>query len=80
MTIANRLVAGIVAGAVVGSAMGLLVAPKTSKESRRAAAEGTPRWRSRANGVLQDLRQKTREESRGGFTKERRNRHLVITK
>ena len=80
MTRRNRLVAGIVAGAVVGSAMGLLVAPKPGKESKQAAADGASHWRSKTGGAFQSRRHKPREESRAGVIKERRNRHLVITK
>ena len=80
MTIANRLVAGIVAGAVVGSAMGLLVAPKPGKESRQAAVDGASHRRSNTGGAFQNLRGKRREESRRAPVKERRTRHLVITK
>ena len=80
MTRRNRLVAGIVAGAVVGSAMGLLVAPKPGKESKQAVVDGASHWRSKTDGAFQNLRRKPREESRGGVIKERRNRHLVITK
>jgi gas vesicle protein len=80
MTIGNKLVAGIVAGAVVGSAMGLLVAPKTGKESRQTVAEGASHWRNKAGGALQNLRQKPRQESRNGSIKESFNRHLIITK
>ncbi len=80
MTRRNRLVAGIVAGAVVGSAMGLLVAPKPGKESKQAVVDGASHWRSKAGGPVQNLRRKPRDSSRGGFIKERPNRHLVITK
>ena len=76
----NKLVAGLVAGAVVGSAMGLLVAPKTGKESRQMVAEGTSQWRNKAGGALHNLRQKPGEESRSSVIKEHPNRHLIITK
>ena len=79
MTIANRLVAGIVAGAVVGSAMSLLVAPKPGKGSKQAVTGGASHWRRKTGGAFQNLRHKHREESQG-VIKERRNRHLVITK
>ena len=79
MTIANRLMAGIVAGAVVGT-MGLLVAPKPGKESKQAVVDGTSHWQSKTGGAFQNLRHKPREGARGGAIKERRNRHLVITK
>ena len=76
----NKLVAGLVAGAVVGSAMGLLVASKTGKESRQMVTEGTWQWRNKAGGALHNLRQKPRQESRTGSIKESFNRHLIITK
>ena len=76
----NKLVAGLMAGAVVDSTMGLLVAPKTGKESRQMVAEGTSHWRHKAGGAFQNLRQKPCQEPRTGSIKESFNRHLIITK
>lgn len=38
MTTRNQIVTGIIAGALVGTALGLLVAPKTGKETRQFVA------------------------------------------
>ena len=38
MTTRNQIVTGIIAGALVGTALGLLVAPKTGKETRQLVA------------------------------------------
>lgn len=80
MTRGNKLVAGLVAGAVVGSAMGLLVAPKTGKESRQIVTNRALVWRNKAGEAFQNLRRKGREEVQTGSVKERSNGHVIATK
>ncbi len=80
MTSGNKLVTGLVAGAVIGSAIGLLVAPKTGKESRQMVAEGALHWRNKAGGAVGTLWQKVRKESQIGAVEGRSNEHVVTAK
>ena len=46
---AGHVVAGIVFGAAVGAALGLILAPRTGKETRRVLAESSERMRRQAS-------------------------------
>ncbi|PKB78716.1 MAG: hypothetical protein BZY88_17030 [SAR202 cluster bacterium Io17-Chloro-G9] len=52
---------GIIAGALVGTALGLLVAPKTGKESREIVANRTAAFRSKAGDYITIIRNKMRK-------------------
>ena len=60
----NKILYGLGTGVIIGAAAGLLLAPKTGKETRKLVAERAESIKSRAAGTL---RQAMR----------RRNSHLV---
>lgn len=57
MTTNHRFLAGLAAGAVLGAAAGLLLAPKTGKETRHVVATGAGELRHTASHYLGALRQ-----------------------
>ena len=76
----NKLATGLMAGAVIGIAMGLLVAPKTGKESRQMVTNRASLWRTKAGKAFQNLRLKTPKEVQAGSIKEQSNGHVVATR
>ena len=54
----RKIVAGIVAGALVGTALGLLVAPKTGRETRQIVGMRTSDIKSKANDYFTVIRSK----------------------
>ena len=62
MTTRNQMVAGIVAGAVVGTALGVLFAPKTGKESRDILNIKTNAMRTKAAEYYTSIRNKMKKD------------------
>ena len=60
----NKLLYGLGTGVIVGTAIGLLLAPKTGKETRKIVAERAESIRSRAAGSLRQAMK--RRNSRTG--------------
>ena len=50
---AGHMVAGVVFGAAVGAALGLILAPRTGKETRRVLAESSERMRRQASDAYE---------------------------
>jgi gas vesicle protein len=50
---AGHVMAGVVFGAAVGAALGLVLAPRTGKETRRMLAESGQRMRQQASDAYQ---------------------------
>lgn len=61
MTTRNQMVAGIVAGAVVGTALGMLFAPKTGKETRQIVGIKTNAMRTKAGDYFTSIRSKVKK-------------------
>ena len=61
MTSRNQIVTGIIAGALVGTALGLLVAPKTGKETRQIVATRGSAMKTKANDYFTVIRNKMRK-------------------
>ena len=56
----NLFVTGMVAGAAVGAVAGLMLAPKTGKETRRIVSSRAREIRHQAGNFVGDLRQRIR--------------------
>ena len=54
----RKILAGIVAGALVGTVLGLLVAPKTGRETRQIVGMRTSDIKSKANHYFTVIRSK----------------------
>jgi gas vesicle protein len=68
----NGLIAGVLAGALVGTAAGLLLAPKTGKESRKIV-------RSKATGLkIKAGDYRTKAENYLGTVKDRLNKSNIV--
>ena len=61
MTNRNQIVSGIIAGALVGTALGLLVAPKTGKETRELVAMKGSAFKSKAGDYFTIIRNRMRK-------------------
>ena len=61
MTTRNQIVTGIIAGALVGTALGLLVAPKTGKETRQIVAMRGTALKNKAGDYFTIIRNKMRK-------------------
>lgn len=61
MTTHNQIMAGVVAGAVVGTALGVLFAPKTGKETRQIVSIKTNAMRTKAGDYITSIRNKMKK-------------------
>ncbi len=61
MTSRNQIVTGIIVGALVGTALGLLVAPKTGKETRQIVATKGSAIKSKAGGYFTVIRNRMKK-------------------
>ena len=61
MTTRNQLMTGIVAGALVGTALGMLFAPKTGKETRQVLALKTGAMKTKAGDYITTIRNKVKK-------------------
>ena len=61
MTTRNQIVTGIIAGALAGTVLGLLVAPKTGKETRQIVALRGSAIKSKAGDYFTVIRNKMRK-------------------
>jgi len=57
----NQIVSGIIAGALAGTVLGLLVAPKTGKESRQLVATRGSAMKTKAGGYFTVIRNKMKK-------------------
>lgn len=58
----NKLLYGLGTGVIVGTAIGLLLAPKTGKETRKIVAERAGSIRGRAAGTLRQAMQRRKSQ------------------
>ncbi len=72
MTTRNQIVTGIIAGALVGTELGLLVAPKTGKETRQIVATRGSAFKTKAGDYFTTVRNRMKKgdeaESLNGAT------------
>ena len=61
MTSRNQIVTGIIVGALVGTVLGLLVAPKTGKETRQIVATKGSAIKSKAGDYFTVIRNKMKK-------------------
>ena len=61
MTSRNHIVTGIIVGALVGTALGLLVAPQTGKETRQIVATKGSAIKSKAGDYFTVIRNKMKK-------------------
>lgn len=61
MTSRNQIVTGIIAGALVGTALGLLVAPKTGKETRQIVLTKGTAIKNKAGDYFTIIRNRMRK-------------------
>ncbi len=61
----NQLVTGLIAGAVVGAVAGLLLAPKTGKETRQIVVGRAGEIREKAGQYATSLRERMRRGQSG---------------
>ena len=61
MTTRNQLMTGIVTGALVGTALGMLFAPKTGKETRQVLALKTNAMKTKAGDYITTIRNKVKK-------------------
>ncbi|MCH7714304.1 MAG: YtxH domain-containing protein [Chloroflexi bacterium] len=61
MTTRNQIVTGIIAGALVGTALGLLVAPKTGRETRQLVATRGVAIKSKAGDYFTIIRNRMKK-------------------
>ena len=57
----NQIMAGVVAGAVLGTALGVLFAPKTGKETRQIVNIKTNAMRTKAGDYVTSIRNKMKK-------------------
>ena len=60
MTGSNKLITGLVAGALVGAAAGILLAPKTGKESQSIVGAKAGEIRSKTSAYIGTVKEKIR--------------------
>lgn len=61
MTNRNQVVTGLIAGALVGTALGMLFAPKTGKETRQIVGLKTSAIKAKAGDYFTVIRNKIRK-------------------
>ncbi|PKB64804.1 MAG: hypothetical protein BZY80_01655 [SAR202 cluster bacterium Io17-Chloro-G2] len=61
MTTRNQIVTGIIAGALAGTALGLLVAPKTGKETRELVASRGSAIKNKAGDYFTIIRNRMKK-------------------
>ena len=61
MTTRNQIVTGIIAGALVGTALGLLVAPKTGRETRQIVATRGSAFKTKAGDYFTIIRNRMKK-------------------
>jgi gas vesicle protein len=76
---AGHVLAGVVFGAAVGAALGLMLAPRTGKETRRVLAESGERVRRQASDAYQQASTNVNDMMNRGRAAVARGREAFIS-
>jgi gas vesicle protein len=70
MAKANRIITGLIAGSIIGAVAGLLIAPKSGKETREIVGTRAGELRERAEEYVGNLRERFRRQREEGGIEE----------